>query len=138
MRKALLLPALLFTTISFALAQANAGQQEAPDSAGTEPATQDPEEPQKQMPPGKQPPPPQATTSVPAASSQVVSAPSVVPGHISPGTTNRASLDTPLSTRTSRVGDRFTATVTAPIVDPTGNLIVPIGAKVNGQITEPT
>jgi len=57
-------------------------------------------------------------------------------GRISSGTTIRASLDTPLSTKTSRVGDRFTATVTAPVVDASGNLIVPMGSKVNGQISE--
>src|SRR5438477_5937271 len=138
MRKALLLPGLLLLALSSARAQASAGQQGTTASPAAEPAAQDPAKPQNQRPPDTQAPPPRAATPLPAASSQNNPSLSVNPGHISAGTTIRASLDTPLSTRTSRVGDRFTATVTAPIVDANGNVIVPIGAKVNGQITEPT
>jgi len=138
MRKALLLPGLLLLALLSARAQANAGQQGTTASPAAAPAAQDPAKPQNQMPPDTQAPPPRAATPLPAASSQNNPSLSVNPGHISAGTTIRASLDTPLSTRTSRVGDRFTATVTAPIVDANGNVIVPMGAKVNGQITEPT
>lgn len=135
MRKALLLIGSLLVTFSFALAQANASQQSTTSPVGAAPAAQDPAQPQSQMPPDTQAPAPTNTFGVQPAASQNNSG-RPVQGHISVGTTIRASLDTPLSTRTSRVGDRFTATVTAPIVDSTGNLIVPIGSKVNGQITD--
>ena len=135
MRKVLLLVGSLLVTFSFALAQANAGQQSATSPVGAAPAAQDPAQPQSQMPPDTHAPAPTSTSGGQPAPSQN-SSPGPVQGHISVGTTIRASLDTPLSTRTSKVGDRFTATVTAPIVDSSGNLIVPIGSKVNGQITD--
>jgi len=57
--------------------------------------------------------------------------------HLLPGGTDiLAALDTPLSSRTARVGDRFTATVAAPVKDSSGNIVVQPGAKVNGQIAE--
>ena len=56
-------------------------------------------------------------------------------GHIVPaGTTIQATLDTPLSTKTSQVGDRFTATVAAPVNDSNGQLAIPVGTKINGQV----
>jgi hypothetical protein len=45
-------------------------------------------------------------------------------------------LDTPLSTKTARVGDRFTATISSPVKDSAGNIAIPIGAKLNGQVSE--
>ena len=132
MRNALLLIASLLVTLSFALAQGNAGQQSTTSPVGTAPAVNDPTQPQNQMPPDTRAPAPTTSGAQPASSQDNPA----VQGHISAGTTIRASLDTPLSTRTSRVGDRFTATVTAPVVDSSGNLIVPIGSKVNGQITD--
>ena len=135
MRKVLLLVGSLLVTFSFALAQANAGQQSTTSPVGAAPAAHDPARPENQMPPDTQAPAPTNTSGVQPAPSQNNS-PGPVQAHISSGTTIRASLDTPLSTRTSKVGDRFTATVTAPIVDSSGNLIVPIGSKVNGQITD--
>ena len=138
MGKALYLPALLLITISFGFSQVNSGQQGTAATPGTAPAAHDPAQPQKQMPPDTQAPPPTGPVAAQAAQTQNNAASTGGPGRISAGTTIRASLDTPLSTRTSRVGDRFTATVTAPVVDPNGNLIVPIGSKLNGQITEPS
>lgn len=139
MGKALLLPALLLITISFGFSQVNSGQQGSVPTPGRAPAAHDPAQPQKQMPPDTYAPP---ATAGPISTqpSQVQNNPpsNALPGQISAGTTIRASLDTPLSTKTSRVGDRFTATVTAPVADSNGNLIVPIGSKLNGQITEPT
>lgn len=35
------------------------------------------------------------------------------------------------------MGDRFTATVVAPVHDSSGNVAIPVGAKLNGQISEP-
>jgi len=138
MGKALHLPALLLIAVSFGFSQLNSGQQGAAATPSTAPAAHDPGQPQKQIPPDTQAPPPSGRIATQSAQAQDNPASNAVPGQISPGTTIRASLDTPLSTRTSRVGDRFTATVTAPVVDPNGNLIVPIGSKLNGQITEPS
>ena len=56
-------------------------------------------------------------------------------GRIVPaGTTIQATLDTPLSTKTSQVGDRFTATVAAPVNDANGQVAIPVGTKINGQV----
>lgn len=137
MRKALLQLGLLITSFSLAFTQVNTGQQGTTASPGTTPAAHDPAQPQNQIPPDTHAPPPQTQTTGQTGASQNSPAPTV-PGQISAGTTIRASLDTPLSTKTSRVGDRFTATVTAPLADSNGNLIVPVGSKLNGQITDPS
>ncbi len=53
------------------------------------------------------------------------------------GTVISMRLDRSLSSRTSRVGDRFTATVTIPVyVD--GNAVIPAGSVIEGRITEVT
>lgn len=51
------------------------------------------------------------------------------------GITIRATLDTPLSTKTSQVGDRFTATVAEPVRDNRGQVAIPVGTKINGQVS---
>ena len=131
MRKHSLLLPLLLIISSFTFPQANTGQQGATPTPGAAPAANDPAQPQNQMPPDTQAPAPTSTATQPQSN----------PGaahYISAGTTIRANLDTPLSTRTSQVGDRFTATITAPVQDSGGNIIIPAGAKLNGQVTEPT
>jgi hypothetical protein len=138
MPKALRLPTLLLISASFVFSQANSGQQGTVAAPGATPAAHDPAQPQKQMPPDTHAPAPNGVPGTQPALEQVNPTPTVAAGHISAGTTIRASLDTPLTTKTSRVGDRFTATVTAPVVDSNGNQIVPIGSKLNGQITEPS
>jgi hypothetical protein len=35
------------------------------------------------------------------------------------------------------VGDRFTATINYPVHDSTGNVVIPVGSKLNGQISQP-
>ena len=47
-----------------------------------------------------------------------------------------AVLDTPLSTRTSKPGDRFTATVSDPVRGSSGAVIVPAGARLEGEVAE--
>ena len=81
---------------------------------------------------------PAPTATAPASASSGAAIPSGEPRDLAAGTDIRATLDTPLSTRTARVGDRFTATVSAPVHDSAGNILVPLGSKVNGQISEPT
>jgi len=57
-------------------------------------------------------------------------------GEISSGTELRTTLDTRLSTETSRVGDTFTATLVQPVQDGNGNTVIPAGARVQGEVTE--
>lgn len=61
------------------------------------------------------------------------------PGHsneLPSGTEIEASLQTALSTKTSQVGDRFTAVVTQPARDIDDRIVIPTGAHINGQVTE--
>ncbi|MBW3553672.1 MAG: hypothetical protein KY466_09180 [Gemmatimonadetes bacterium] len=51
------------------------------------------------------------------------------------GTTFAIRMNDQLSTETSKAGDAFTATLTDPIVDAAGNVIVPAGATVRGRVT---
>ena len=45
-----------------------------------------------------------------------------------------ATLDTYLSSKNSQVGQPFTATLTQPLRNMDGNVLVPIGSKVRGQV----
>ncbi len=57
-------------------------------------------------------------------------------GQVAAGTEIHATLDTPLSTKTSKPGDRFTATITQPVRGTNGNEIVPAGARLEGEVSE--
>ena len=81
-----------------------------------------------------------STASGPAAQSGVAAQNSGQPGAVSgfdqiaTGTEIRAVLDTPLSTRTSKPGDRFTATITEPARGSGGSVVVPTGARIEGEV----
>ena len=51
------------------------------------------------------------------------------------GTLLQAELNQTIGTERNRVGDRFTATVTRPLVAQNGQTIVPEGALIHGVIT---
>jgi hypothetical protein len=51
------------------------------------------------------------------------------------GTTLEVQLDQPISATDTRVGDRFTAHVTKPVVAQNGAIVVPDGAVVEGRVT---
>lgn len=127
MRRIYLLPLLILTFASVSFAQNNPTDQQMPTAPGTAPAAQDPAHPQDQTPPD---------TKAPAATENAPANSSTGPHYVLGGTDILAALDTPLSTRTAKVGDRFTATVAAPIHDSSGNIVVPPGSKLNGQISE--
>jgi len=55
-----------------------------------------------------------------------------IPAH----TEINAVLDTSLSRRTSRAGDRFTATISQPIRDSSGVAVIPAGSKLMGEIAD--
>ena len=56
-------------------------------------------------------------------------------GQVPAGTEIHASLDTPLSTKTSKPGDRFTATVAQPVRGNNG-VVVPAGSRIEGEVSE--
>src|SRR5437016_7560132 len=58
------------------------------------------------------------------------------PGDVSAGTEIRATLDTPLSTKTSKPGDRFTATINQPVQGNSGSVVIPSGSRVEGEVGE--
>ena len=151
MRKALCLATLIVASFSFSFAQITPNSQSTPVSPGSTPEAQDPARPQNQMPPdGKAPTPTPSAKNPPTSSATQDAEPqsgltgsnstatNAEPRYLTAGTDIRATLDTPLSTKTSKAGDRFTATVSAPVHDSSGNVIVPIGSKLNGQVGEPT
>jgi len=57
-------------------------------------------------------------------------------GTLQAGTRLVATLDTPVGTDVSRVGDPFYATLQTPVVDERGYALIPAGAKVMGQVAE--
>jgi Bacterial conjugation TrbI-like protein len=52
--------------------------------------------------------------------------------------TIRARMDNELSSRTARIGDRFTATVTEPVYGESGVEVIPVGSKVWGRVSSVT
>ena len=54
------------------------------------------------------------------------------------GTTFRARMNNTLSSKTARVGDRFTATITEPVYSNTGVVVIPVGATVSGRVDSVT
>ena len=61
---------------------------------------------------------------------------SAVNDQVAAGTELHAVLDTPLSTKTAKPGDRFTATVTQPVRGASGAFLIPAGARVEGEVAE--
>src|SRR5579862_2902530 len=57
-------------------------------------------------------------------------------GLIVAGTEIHATLDTPLSTKTSKPGDRFTATIASQVSAENGSVVIPEGARVEGEVAE--
>lgn len=75
----------------------------------------------------------QAVVSSPPAST----APQVAAGGtVQAGTRLVATLDTPVGTEYSKVGDAFSATIQTPVVDGSGATVIPAGSKVVGRVAE--
>src|SRR5690242_6419720 len=99
----------------------------------TSPATTQPvpQPPQNQVPQTDQPAPASGTVLHPSAT------PEVAQGRdIAKGAEIKAVLDTPLSSKTSRVGDRFTATVAQDVRGVNGSVGIPAGSKIEGEVSE--
>jgi hypothetical protein len=69
------------------------------------------------------------TQNLPAANTAVID-------EVGAGTEIHAALDTPLSSKTSKPGDRFTATVSDPVRANNGAVVIPAGARVEGEVAE--
>ncbi len=77
------------------------------------------------------------TPQQPALSQNAVSQTTTARGNeIATGTEIHATLDSRLSSDTSKVGDRFTATVNEPVRTADGNVAIPAGSKIQGEVTE--
>lgn len=57
-------------------------------------------------------------------------------GQVDANTEMHAALDTPLSTKTSKAGDRFTATISDPVRGSNGAVVIPAGSRVEGEVAE--
>jgi hypothetical protein len=51
------------------------------------------------------------------------------------GTEVHATLDSSLSSKSSKVGDQFTASITQPVMSQNGTVAIPAGAKIRGEIS---
>lgn len=83
----------------------------------------------------------QTQQASPAASAPSAGPPSspdqmAVNDQVTAGREIRATLDTPLSTKTSKPGDRFTATIAEPVRGSNGGTVLPAGTRVEGEVAE--
>ena len=53
---------------------------------------------------------------------------------VSTGTVFRVRMNNNISSKTARVGDRFTTTVTEPVYSGTGQIVIPVGSTVTGRV----
>jgi hypothetical protein len=97
---------------------------EAPPAQATPPQTPRAQPPQQQPRPTQ---PGQPAPTTPQPRTVTLSVPS--------GTTLAVRMNDELSTERSQAGDAFTATLTAPLVDAAGIVLVPAGATVRGRVT---
>ena len=144
MRKFTLYLALLCVTAGLTFSQAGT----APAPATNPPAATDSSNPPPQSTspattqPVPQPPPnqiPQADQPAPASGTVLhpANVPEVAEGRDVPkGAEIKAVLDTPLSSKTSKVGDRFTATIAQDVKGVNGGVGIPAGSKIEGEVSE--
>jgi hypothetical protein len=53
---------------------------------------------------------------------------------VAAGTRIRVRMNETISSKTARIGDRFTATVTEPVYSTTGVVVIPVGSTVTGRV----
>jgi hypothetical protein len=85
--------------------------------------------------PRAQPSQQQPRPTQPAQPSPTTPQPRTVTLSVPSGTTLAIRMNDELSTERSQAGDAFTATLTAPLVDAAGIVLVPAGATVRGRVT---
>jgi len=119
----------------------------APPAAAGEDTQKNPAQPQTPSTGANQPVSPSSTTNQTASPSGAQN--NTLPGQGTPsanqaavndqataGTELHAALDTPLSTKTSKPGDRFTASITEPVRGSNGATVIPAGTRVEGEVAE--
>jgi hypothetical protein len=79
---------------------------------------------------------PESTLAAPTSMQDTPPASAAGIDRVDAGTEIRAALDTPLSTRTSKPGDRFTAAITGPVRANNGAVVIPSGARIEGEVAE--
>lgn len=79
---------------------------------------------------------PESTLAAPTSMQDAPPASATGIDRVDAGTEIRAALDTPLSTRTSKPGDRFTAAITGPVRANNGAVVIPSGARIEGEVAE--
>ena len=80
---------------------------------------------------------PENTQAAPASTQETPAVPPTANiERIDAGTEIHAALDTPLSTRTSKPGDRFTASMTDPVRANNGAVVIPSGSHIEGEVAE--
>src|SRR5215475_12535516 len=142
MRKAILLLLTLLTFAVFAVAQtttAPANQNSPTSNNPNATASPNPSMPQSTMPPDTAPAGTQTPAPTPSTASDPQSTSTPQPGSgsdVAASTELRAILDTPLSTKTSKVGDAFTGTLVEPVRGSNGLVAIPAGSKLHGEVTE--
>jgi len=77
-----------------------------------------------------------APAATPGTQNSASIADSAAGDEIPAGTQIHAALDTPLSTKTSKPGDRFTATLTDSVRGSNGFMVLASGARVEGEVAE--
>jgi hypothetical protein len=85
--------------------------------------------------PRAQPPQQQPRPTQPAQPAPTTPQPRTVTLSVPSGTTLAIRMNDELSTERSQAGDAFTATLTAPLVDAAGIVLIPAGATVRGRVT---
>ena len=125
------------TLILFALVAGAVVFAQNPPGANTNPVattqTQNPTAPTN----ATTPPAHTSPADVPQGNTQAASpATTAVFDEVGAGTEIHAALDTPLSSKTAKPGDRFTATVSDPVRANNGAVVIPAGARVEGEVAE--
>jgi hypothetical protein len=126
MRRSTLLVLFVLVAWAIAFAQTPAG------TSNTPPTT-----PQSQNPSSVGPTAGIDSASPPGTSSDIPpGANTAVVDEVGAGTEIHAALDTPLSSKISKPGDRFTATVSDSVRANNGVVVIPSGARVEGEVAE--
>jgi hypothetical protein len=138
---ALILFALVAVTMVFP--QTPAGTSNTP---ATTPQTQSPSNPNgtaapqgtssADLPQGNNQPVNSTPAAAPNSSQSVPPLNAAVVDEVGAGTEIHAALDTPLSSKTSKPGDRFTATVSEPVRANNGAAVIPSGSRIEGEVAE--
>lgn len=107
------------------------------NNPATTPQTQNPTVPTNATTPPAHTPTADVPQGNPGQAANPQSAPAAaVIDEVGAGTEIHAALDTPLSSKTAKPGDRFTATLSDPVRANNGAVVIPAGARVEGEVAE--